>query len=112
MEGNELHPRRDAKGIHRFDPHEVTEVAEQLQAHGRRSSRYDDQLPSFVLLRRLRKAEAEVQNGASDPTEPLLTEALDLLALLIDYLPPGRTRRSLASEVESFLERVGRHLQT
>jgi len=111
MEGNELHPWRDLNGVHLFDPVEVAEVARELRANGHRDRRYDRQLPGFILLRRLRDAEASLANVSPEPPERLLTEALDLLGVLFDYVPPGRAGRAIGEELESFLDRVGRHLR-
>jgi|GEM_PF-6213731 len=112
MEGNELHPWRDSKGVHRFDAGEVADVARQLRATGRRDPRYDKQLPSFVLLRRLKEAESKVEKVSPAVDQRLLTEALDLLATALEYVPPGRACRALATEAESFLMRVERDLRT
>lgn len=59
MEGKELNPEVDWQGVHHFDAEEVEAVAEELRENGRRRPEHVSEMPDFLLVARLRNAEAE-----------------------------------------------------
>ncbi len=61
MEGQELNPVCNERGVHLFDEGEVEQAARHLEEHGRRTAADDDgEFERFMLQRRLATAELQL----------------------------------------------------
>lgn len=97
LEGKELHPRPDARGVNRFDPGEVDALADRLMETGSVPALHDDGPPS---------AESDYRQDAQTITK--LTADVENLQRQLDHAE--RKARDADHQLHAHKERVARVL--
>lgn len=119
MEGKDLHPDVDDRGIHRFDPGEVEELARRDSSAARwppsaveNAAEYGEEDAAFAAAKqrifelesRLRDAHGETQRASAeahraererDDVKATAIEALGLVATLLEGDVPWELRRAI-----------------